>query len=426
MVILITGATGFIGGRLAVALRAAGHRVIAASRHPGPTDAPSDVVAADFTRDFDAEAWLPKLAGVDVVVNSVGIIREHGAQTFENIHARAPKALFAACVKAGVKKVIQISALGADTGTTRYFTSKHAADEYLATLPLAWTIVQPSLVFGPGGSSAALFTMLASLPVTPLPGGGLQQVQPIHVDDVIAAIVELIETSEMNGRRVALAGPEPISLKEFLRRLRERMRLPRAPTVAIPSVVMRVTASVAQYVPGSMLDPETLSMLEAGNTTSADDTQRLLRRSPRAPAQLIVDDQRDVMRREAQLGWLLPMLRISIALVWIWTGIVSLGLYPTQASYELLARVGIGASLAPLMLYGAAILDLIVGLATLVMSRLGRLWLLQLAVILGYTVIISFKLPEFWLHPYGPLSKNLVMLAAICLLYTLEGRRWNT
>jgi len=422
MIILIAGATGFIGRRLTAALRAAGHRVIAASRHSGSKDS----VVADFTRDFDSETWVPKLAGVDVVINAVGIIREHGAQSFENIHTRAPQALFAACVKAGVKKVIQISALGADAGTTRYFTSKHAADEYLEKLPIAWTIVQPSLVFGFGGSSAALFTLLASLPVTPLPSGGTQQVQSIHIDDVIVAIRELVESSEMNGRRVALVGPEPIGLKEFLRRLRQRMQLPRPWFVTIPSVFMRAIASVAQHVPGSLLDPETLSMLEAGNTAPPDDTERLLQSSPRPPEQLIADDQREPMRREAQLGWLLPMLRISIALVWIWTGIVSLGLYPTQDSYELLARVGVGPALAPLMLYGAAVLDLLVGLATLVMSRLGWLWLLQLAVILGYTVIITFKLPEFWLHPYGPLSKNLVMLAAIYLLYTLEPRRWNT
>lgn len=396
--------------------------MIAASRHPGSNDA----VVADFTRDFDVAAWLPKLAGVDVVVNAVGIIRERGRQSFENIHTRAPQALFAACAKAGVKKVIQMSALGADAGTTRYFTSKHAADEYLERLAVPWTIVQPSLVFGPGGSSATLFTLLASLPVTPLPSGGLQRVQPIHVDDVVAAIKELIETSEMAGRRVALVGPEPISLKEFLRRLRQRMQLPRPWFVTIPSSVMRATASIAQYVPGSLLDPETLIMLEAGNTAPPTDTQRLLGGAPRPPERLIADDQRDVMRREAQLSWLLPMLRISIALVWIWTGIVSLGLYPTQSSYELLARVGVGAALAPLMLHGAAVLDLLIGLATLVMSRLGWLWLLQLAIILGYTAIITFKLPEFWLHPYGPLSKNLVMLAAIYLLYTLEARRWNT
>lgn len=422
MVILITGATGFIGRRLTRALRAAGHRVVTVSRHATGVDS----IAADFTRDLNPATWMPRLAGVDVVVNAVGILRKHGNQTFENIHTRAPRALFAACAEAGVKKVVQISALGAEQGSTGYFTSKRTADQYLATLPIAWTIVQPSLVFGAGGASATLFTLLASLPVIPLPGGGHQQVQPIHIDDAVAAIQEIIETSAMDHRRVALAGPEPISLKEFLHRLRTRLQLPRARFISIPASVMRASAAVAEHLPGSLLDRETLAMLNAGNTASPDDTQRLLGRPPRATEQLISDEQRDALLIAAQLAWLLPLLRFSIALVWIWTGIVSLGLYPTQDSYELLARVGITGTLAPVMLYGAAVLDLLVGIGTLALPRRRWLWLLQLAVIGGYTLIISFKLPEFWLHPYGPLSKNLVMLAAIYLLYTLEARRWNT
>jgi uncharacterized protein YbjT (DUF2867 family) len=422
MVILITGATGFIGRRLTGALRAAGHRVITVGRHAtGP-----DAVAANFTRDLTAETWAPRLAGVDVVINAVGILREHGDQTFENIHTRAPQALFAACEEAGVKKVVQISALGADHGSTGYFTSKHAADQYLASLPIHWTIVQPSLVFGAGGSSATLFTLLASLPVIPLPGGGHQQVQPIHIDDAVAAIQEIIETSAIDRRRVALVGPEPISLKDFLQSLRARLQLPRARFVSIPAGFMRASAAVAEHLPGSLLDRETLSMLNAGNTAPPDDTKRLLGRPPRATEQLIGDDQRDALLFATRLAWLLPLLRFSIALVWIWTGIVSLGLYPTQESYELLARVGVTGALAPVMLYGAAVLDLLVGIGILVLRRRGWLWLLQLAVIGGYTLIITFKLPEFWLHPYGPLSKNLVMLAAIYLLYTLEARRWNT
>ena len=422
MIILITGASGFIGRRLTSALQAVGHTVIAAGRQGSGEHA----VAADFTRDFDSAAWLPKLAGVDVVVNAIGILREQGPQNFQNTHTRAPQALFAACAAAGVKKVIQISALGADTGRTGYFSSKHAADEYLTTQRVPWTIVQPSLVFGAGGTSASLFTLLASLPLIPLPAGGRQQVQPIHIDDVIEALLEIIETPAMEHRRVALVGPEPISLKEFLRRLRQSMQLPPARYVTIPATVMRLSANIAEYLPGSLLDRDTLSMLDAGNTAPPTDTERLLHRQPRPPEQLISDEQRASMRRDAQLAWLLPMLRVSIALVWIWTGIVSLGLYPARDSYELLARVGISGALAPLMLYGAAVLDLLVGIATLVMSNRRRLWLFQITVMLGYTIIISFKLPEFWLHPYGPLSKNLVMLAAIYLLYTLEPRRWNT
>ncbi len=423
MVILIAGATGFIGRRLVAAMRAAGHRVIVASRHGGNS---VDTISTDFTRDLDPETWAPRLAGVDVVINAVGILRERGEQTFENIHTRAPQALFAASATAGVKKVIQISALGADRGGTRYFTSKRAADEYLAALALEWTIVQPSLIFGAGGASATLFTLLASLPVIPLPSEGQQRVQPVHIDDAVAAIIEIIETSAMSRRRVALVGPQAITLKDFLQRLRARMQLSRPRFISIPAAMMRASAALAELLPGSLLDRETLSMLDAGNTASPEDTQRLLGKAPRAPEQLIADEQLEPLRTQAQLAWLLPLVRISIALVWIWTGIVSLGLFPKEQSYQLLAHVGVDGARAPLLLYGAAVLDLLIGIGTLFLRRRRWLWLGQLAVIAGYTVIITFKLPEFWLHPYGPLSKNLVMLAAIYLIYTLEPRRWNT
>src|SRR5690606_31525926 len=164
MVILLTGASGFIGARLSVAVRAAGHVVMDARRAP-PDDAPA--VRVDFTHDLAERDWLPRLAGVDMVINAVGILREHGSQTFERIHTRAPIALFSACAAAGVRRVIQISALGAERGQTGYFASKRAADEFLATLPLDWTIVRPSLVYGPGGTSALLFEMYAGLPLTP-------------------------------------------------------------------------------------------------------------------------------------------------------------------------------------------------------------------------------------------------------------------
>jgi hypothetical protein len=78
------------------------------------------------------------------------------------------------------------------------------------------------------------------------------------------------------------------------------------------------------------------------------------------------------------------------------------------------------------MLYGAAALDFAFGLATLFLPRRRLLWLLQIALILLYSVIITIKLPEFWLHPYGPILKNLPMLAALYMLYTLEDSRWNT
>jgi hypothetical protein len=117
------------------------------------------------------------------------------------------------------------------------------------------------------------------------------------------------------------------------------------------------------------------------------------------------------------------MLRVSIALVWIGTALVSFGLYPRDASYELLGRVGVPATLQPLFLYGAATFDLALGIATLFLPGRRALWSAQLALILAYTALITWRLPEFWLHPYGPILKNLPMLAMIFALYVLEKRR---
>ena len=125
-------------------------------------------------------------------------------------------------------------------------------------------------------------------------------------------------------------------------------------------------------------------------------------------------------RAWGRLQWLLPLLRWTVALVWIGAGVVSLGFYPRADSYALLARTGITGALAALVLYGAAALDLALGIATLAAQRRRWLWLAQAAVMLAYTAIITWKLPEFWLHPYGPLLKNLPLLAAIWLLYELE------
>ncbi|WP_420473221.1 NAD(P)H-binding protein [Noviherbaspirillum sp. ST9] len=423
MVVLLTGASGFIGSHLADALLAAGHEVVAVSRRPKGGNAKLRHVSGDFTKDIEPAVWQPRLAGVDVVINAVGIIREQGEQTFELIHERAPCALFAACAQAGVKRVVQVSALGADDdASSRYHLSKKRADDFLAQLPVHSVIVQPSLVFGPGGTSARLFTTLASLPLTGLPGGGRQRIQPVHVDDVVAAITAILDSPPASGSRMALVGPEAMDFRAFLSTLRRAMGMGKGRYFPVPMALMRVTASVVQRLPGSILDGETLDMLERGNTADASAITRLLGHAPRDVGQFIPSGDRRCMRQSAQLNWLLPMLRVSIALVWIVTGIVSFGLYPVEESYALLARVGITGWLAPVMLYGAAMMDFVFGIATLLLKRRRLLWLAQIAVIVFYTAIISWRLPEFWLHPYGPLLKNLPMLAAIWLLLEMEER----
>jgi uncharacterized protein YbjT (DUF2867 family) len=420
VVVFLTGASGFIGQALADALRAAGHRVVAGV-HRRPAHA-TDAVQVDFTRDFDPALWRTRLAGVDVVVNAVGLIRERGDATFDAVHVRAPRALFAAAVEAGVRRLVQLSALGADdAATSAYHVSKRRADDFLSAMPLSSVIVQPSLVYGRGGASAQLFDLLASLPLLPLPAGGGQRIQPIHLDDLVAAVIALLEREAWRVGRVALVGPEPLALRDYLLALRRAMGLGPVRTVDVPRALMVAAARLGDRVPALLLDSASLGMLERGNTADPRATRQILGRDPRAVAQFIAPGERRLVRQAAQLQWLLPLLRGAVAILWIVTGIVSLAVYPIADSYALLARTGITGRAAPLALGAAGLLDIALGVASLAVRR-RWVWWAQIALVLGYTLIITWRLPEYWAHPYGPILKNIPILAALLLLAQLEER----
>ena len=397
MKVLIVGAGGFIGSHAAKAISAAGHEVMAS--------------ALDFTRTLKPELWFGALRGIDAVVNAAGIFRETRSATFDAVHVDGPCALFAACEAVGIRRVIQVSALGADEhAQSRFHLSKRRADDFLRSRKLAWTIVQPSLVFGMEGASARLFARMAALPVVPLPGEGDQRVQPIHVDDLAELILRLIEQGPPRREIVAAVGPRALSIREWLVMLRAQMKLGRART-------MRVPLGLVRLVVGS----ETLGMLVRGNIADASSMERILGRRARDAADFVKMEEADLLAVRAKVTGLLPVIRAAVAATWIVSGIVSLGLYPVQDSYALLARVGLAGGPATLALYGAAALDIALGV--LVYAWRSRwLWRAQLALIAAYTALLTAFIPELWLHPFGPLLKNLPLAAAILLLYELEDR----
>lgn len=428
MRILLAGASGFIGQHLQTVLLTEGHHVVCAQRMPAQTtNARLSYIDADFTNDIHESAWLARLNGIDVVINAVGIFREHGRQTFARVHTEAPRALFAACAASdSVQLVIQLSALGADSAAdTAFHLSKKAADDFLCSLPLRSFIVQPSLVYGRDGTSARVFRVLASMPLLVRFGSSPQLVQPIHVDDAVAAIAGLLRqplpvgSNGATARRIALVGPAPIPFSTYLDTLRRGMHMGKLRTLRLPHVVGRFAAALRI----GLLEPDALRMLDRGNSADPATTARLLGRPQRDPATFI--EHPSAERAQAKLGWLLPVLRASVAFVWIATAIVSALFYPPALSYELLERTGVPAAWGPLMLYGASAFDLLLGLGIL-FARRRWLWGVQLALIGFYTVLIAWKLSEFLVHPYGPLIKNLPMLAAIWLLYEFEEPSWNT
>jgi hypothetical protein len=312
-----------------------------------------------------------------------------------------------------------VSALGADEGaSTAFLRTKKAADDVLLALDVPSVVLQPSLVYGSGGASARLFAALAIAPLVPLPGDGGQRIQPVHIDDLAAAVVAIVEKRGYTRTRLAVVGPAPATLREFLRALRRGLGAGEARFARVPMALTRAAAGTGI----GLLDRDALAMLERGNTADPAPLAQVLGRAPRAMEDFIAPGEAALLRRDAALDWLLPLMRAAVAIVWLTAGVVSMGLYPVDDSIALLARTGITGSLAYVALYGAAALDFVLGVATLVMRRRRMLWLAQMAVIVAYTAIITVAMPEQWLHPYGPVVKNLPMLAAIFMLYHLEAR----
>jgi len=410
MRILIAGASGFIGSALGRVLSAAGHQVLRGVRRPQATDE----VAIDFSRP-DPAAWQQALRGCDAAINAVGILREQGEQTFLALHTRGPQDFFTACVAAGVRRVVQVSAQGADRGEAPFLASKRAADDFLRGQPVEWQIVRPALVDGEAGASARAFRRLASLPLTPLPLGGKQRLHSIHIDDLCGEILRLLDPATPAGQCLELRGGEALTLRELVASYRRNMGFPAAPVLPLPGWLMNVAARVGEHLPGGLLDTQTWRMLQSADAYVGTPFPHYARR----PAQFITPSEAPCLRQQALAGWRAPLLRLALAAVWLITAWVSLFAYPIIDSLALLARTGLTGKPALLALIGAALLDAAFGLATLFAPG-RRLWLAQMALIAGYSAVIAICLPEFLIHPYGPLSKNLPILAVLILLYAEE------
>jgi len=427
MRILITGANGFIGQHLVSALMEQGHQISACVRDSTTytQDYPFiDVIHCDFNRDTHVDDWLPRLRNIDVVINAVGIIKETKQQNFNRLHRDTPIALFKACEQMGISKVIQVSALGADeTAFSHYHLSKKSADDYLMTLDLNWIIVMPSIVYGTGAKSMSLFTTMAALPVTPIIDTGNQAIQPIHINDVCLAINQLIRDAAATKIKIPLVGPTSITIKELYTQLKQWLGLKKYRFISVPFNIAMLMAWFTQFIPKNLVTPESIKMLNKGNTHDVSPFIHTLGFTPisiteslnKNPAQ-----QADLWH--AKLMWLRPLLKLSIAFVWLYTGFVSLFIYPVEASFNLLEQVGITSPWNQFILYSAGILDFIIGLTILVNYHVKTIGKFQIALIVGYTILISLFLVEQWAHPFGPVSKNIPLLVAILIMISLEDK----
>jgi uncharacterized protein YbjT (DUF2867 family) len=441
--ILICGAHGFVGRHLSRTLEQAGHELIhGVHQFSSETTERQRELLIDYSQDTSVEIWEKRLAAVgtvDIVINAVGILMQTREMPFTAIHQTAPIALFQAANDAGVRGLLQISALGPDdrepsnisikpTQLSSYLQTKRAADQFLSQLGCPHLILRPSLIVGIDGASSQLFRSLASLPVIALPGNGEQELQPVHIDDLCLCVrtwLSRIETqTAVPHQIIRVVGPKPISYREMLVQYRRAMNLSPAMFIRIPMPVMHISASLAHHLPQKVFAPETLQMLEQGNVADSLGFTQLLGQTPRGADDWFTNQHTQTLAAAAIANWSQLLFRLMLAFLWISTGIISLWVYPREDSLRMLAQVGINGESASIVLYLASSIDMLLGIATL--SRPHRnLWLFQSVLILSYSFIIAVYLPEFLIHPFAPVLKNLPILAILFVLVASEKRATN-
>jgi len=265
--ILVAGGTGFIGGHVVARLSAQNCRVIVPTRRRerarGLILLPTvEVVEADVHRTEALDALLP---GCDAVINLVGILQGRPGQgkdpygpDFERAHVALPAALVAACRRHGVQRLVHVSALGVTDGgkhtlPSRYLRSKAGGEEHVRQAKdLDWTILRPSVVFGPGDSFLTLFARLQKLlPVMPLARADAR-LQPVYVGDVAQAVVNVLDAPAARHRTLALAGPRAYTLRQLVE-LAGQWSGHRRPVIALPAALGRLQARLMELAPGEPL-----------------------------------------------------------------------------------------------------------------------------------------------------------------------------
>jgi len=260
--ILILGGTGFVGRHICTRLSQAGWSAIVPSRSPAAARHLAGLPRVDVVPgDVHDEATLIRLlAGADAVVNLVAIL--HGSEAaFEQVHVELPKKLARACAAAGVRRLVQISALGAALdGPSMYQRSKARGEAVLHTEAAAdfldLTVLRPSVIFGAQDKFLNVFAQLQRMfPLIPLAGADTR-FQPVWVEDVAAAVMRCLQDDATIGQTFEACGPEVFTLRDLVRLAGQYAGVNQGrgrAVFALPMPLARVQAWVMERLPGEPL-----------------------------------------------------------------------------------------------------------------------------------------------------------------------------
>jgi uncharacterized protein YbjT (DUF2867 family) len=424
--VLVLGASGFIGARVARQAAIAGLDVRAGARHPDSAQRRLPQfrwVKADFEELTEPAAWLPLLQGVAAVVNCVGVLQDAAGDSSEIAHVTAPQALLAACEQSGVRRFVHISAIGADEGVeTRYARDKAKTEQMLAASGLEWVVIRPSLVVARevyGGT--ALIRGLAGLPgLIPLTGAQ-SAFRPIHIEDMASLVVRCLGPDAPVRQVVEAAGPQTVSMEQLVLAYRTWLGFGPARTLDLPlwaSWPMVKLGDLAGWLGWtSPLRTTSIRQLlhgaagEAPPAPGARPFEEALNSEPAA-----VQD-----RWHARLYFVRPVSVVVLGLYWLLSGVIALG-PGREAAVATLAQAGFGRWSAAANTV-AAWLDLTLALLFFMRRYTRAATWGMLAMSGGYLIAASATLGSLWADPLGPLLKVLPAMALCLVVLATDDRR---
>jgi uncharacterized protein YbjT (DUF2867 family) len=273
--IVILGGTGFVGTQLVRRLATDGHCVTVLSRnrerHRELGVLPGVRVRSINVYDTGALSAALREAKAEIAINLVGILNESGSDGsgFTRAHVTLTETLLAAMRDADVPRLVQMSALNAGRGTSHYLRTRGEAEARVKASDRAWTLLQPSVIFGPGDGLFCRFeTLLRLTPVLPL-ARATARFAPVYVGDVVDAFARVAADPAMASRTFELYGPRTITLGEIVRWTRDLLGL-RRPVFGLPDALGALQAAIMGLVPGKPLSLDNFRSLAVDSVGTRD------------------------------------------------------------------------------------------------------------------------------------------------------------